>query len=101
MLLGSFKTDKYKIDVLYNMGPKERAARKEGIVRPSSFRVWTTGASPSLVRVVDFELAYFNGKIVSAAVGETSRQGRANFGILEPKSDFAAVKKKILEVISK
>lgn len=101
MRLGSFSTDDYRIDVHYNMGADERAEKKDGIVRPYSFRVWTKGAEPKLVRILDFELAYFQGDLLSAAVGETTREAHANFGIVEPKSDYATIKKKVLEILSK
>ncbi|HEX5219046.1 MAG TPA: hypothetical protein VFZ59_05715 [Verrucomicrobiae bacterium] len=71
------------------------------IVRPYSFRVWTTNAEPKLVRKLDFELGYFNGELLSAAIGETTREGHLNFGVVDPKSDFATIKKKVLEIISK
>ena len=99
--LGSLTTNSYRIDVHYNMGKSKRAEKKDGIVRPYSFRVWTRGAEPSLVRILDFELAYFDGDLVSAAVGQTTSRGHANFGIVDPESDFATIKKKVLEIIEK
>jgi tetratricopeptide (TPR) repeat protein len=100
MLLGSLTTDAYRIDVHYNMGRQERAAKKDGIVRPYSFRVWELG-EPKLVRILDFELAYIDGQLLSAAVGETTRAGHANFGIVDPKSDFATIKKKVLTILER
>jgi len=99
--LGSFKTKLYRVDVHYNMGPKERSEIKSGIVRPYSFRVWTLGDEPKLVQILDFELGYSDGKPITAAVGEMTRRGHANYGIVDPKSDYATVKKKILEVLAK
>jgi hypothetical protein len=101
MGLGSITNGGYRIDVHYNMGASERAEKKDGIVRPYSFRVWTTNAEPKLVRILDFELAYFDGELISAAIGETTRERHANFGVVDPKSDFASIKKKVLEVIAK
>jgi len=101
MGLGSIKTKSYKIDVHYNMGAGERAEKKDGIVRPYSFRVWTTDAEPKLVRILDFELAYLDGELLSAAIGEQSGGRHSNLAIVEPKSDFATIKKKMLEIISK
>ncbi len=99
--LGSIVTKQHRIDVHFNMGPKERATLKDGIVRPYSFRVWETGDAPKLVHVLDFEIAYFKGKVLTAAVGEMTRHGHANYGIVDPKSDFATVKKKVLEILSR
>ena len=101
MLLGWIKTNGYKIDVHYNMSEHERAEKRDLIVRPYSFRVWTTNTEPKLVRILDFELAYLDGNLLSAAIGEETRNGHANFGIVDPKSDFATIKKKVLEIITK
>ncbi|MEZ6133814.1 MAG: hypothetical protein R3C53_02780 [Pirellulaceae bacterium] len=99
--VGSIKTKQHRIYVHFNMGPKERAERKDGIVRPYSFRVWETGDEPDLVHVLDFEMGYSDGKVATAAIGEMTHQGHANYGIIDPKSDFAAVKKKVLEILSR
>lgn len=101
MRLGSFKTKNHRIDVHYNMGPKERSERRDGIVRPYSFRIWTLGDEPDLVQVLDFELAYSDGVVVTAAIGETTSSGHGNYGIVDPKSDFATIKKKVLDILSK
>lgn len=101
MLLGSIKTDKYKIDVHYNMGAKERAEKKDGIVRPYSFRIWTTGANPKLVRILDFELGCLDGEVFTAAIGEDINGRHSNFGTLDPKSDFSTVKKKVMAIVAK
>jgi hypothetical protein len=99
--LGSFTTDKYKVDVRFNMGSKERAEKRDGIVRPYSFRVFTKDSKPKLVRTIDFEYAYFEENLLSAAVGEMRGGGHANYGILDAKSDFTIVKNKVLKVIEK
>lgn len=99
MLLGSITTDDHKIDVHYNMGERERAEKKDGIVRPYSFRIWTKNADAKLVRILDYELAYFEGELMSAAVGEMIKDGHANLGIVDPKSNFDTIKKKVLAII--
>ena len=101
MRLGSFTTKTHRVDVHYNMGPRERAEKKDGIVRPYSFRVWTKDTQPKLVRILDFELGCFDGKVMTAAVGETTSGAHANYGIVDPKSDFATIKKKVLEIIAR
>ena len=101
MLLGSISTDDYKIDVHFNMEDRERADKKEGIVRPLSFRVWTKDDEPKLLRILDFELAYFEGELMSAAIGEKVEDGHANLGIVDPKSDFDTIKKRVLEIVKK
>ena len=101
--LGTINTNQYRIEVHYNMGPGERADEKdrEGIVRPLSFRVWTTNAPPRLVRTLSFELAYLDGKVISAAIGEEIGSGHANFGIVDPMIPFASLKRKVLEILIK
>ncbi len=99
--IGSIKTKDHRIDVHFNMGPRERVKPKSGIVRPYSFRVWTLGDKPDLVQIIDFEHGYSNGKVVTAAIGETTHRGHSNYGIVDPKSDFATVKKKVLEVLAR
>jgi hypothetical protein len=101
MQLGSIRSDKYKIDVHYNMGPKERAEKKDGIVRPYSFRVWTTDVPAKLVRILNFELAYLDGDLLTAAIGQSSAdRSHLNLGMVDTNSDFATVKKKILEIVA-
>jgi hypothetical protein len=99
MQLGSIKAGKYLLAVHYNMGPDERADKKDGIVRPYSFRVYSTGDSPRLVQTIDFELGYFDGKLLTAAIGETTAEGHGNYGIVDPKSKFATIRDKVIKLI--
>ena len=102
MLLGSIPTDKYKIDVHYNMGPNERAVRQAPrilITRPYSFRVWSLDEPPQLVRFLDFEIIYGGGKPSTAAIGHTEGSMHSNYGMLEMDADFATVKAKVLSIL--
>ena len=99
MRLGWIKTKTHQLDVRFNMSAAERAEKKDGIVRPYSFHIWTTTGEPKLVHILDFELAYLDGEVVSAAIGETTEDGHANFGIVDEKSDFATIKKKVLKIV--
>ena len=101
MRLGSFKTKRYRVDVHFNLGPGERAEQRDGIVRPYSFRVWTLGEDPGLTQILDFELGYSDGKAVTAAIGETTNDGHANYGIVDPNSDYASIKRKIVELLTR
>jgi hypothetical protein len=99
MKIGTIKTEKHRIDVHYNMGEQERGGISS-IVRPYSFRVWTTDAEPKLVRVIDFELGYSGGKVVTGAIGETTRDGtHINYGPADEKTTFATVKQKVLAIL--
>ncbi|MCL1922160.1 MAG: hypothetical protein FWG50_13995 [Kiritimatiellaeota bacterium] len=101
-ILGSITTDKYRIDVHYNMGRFERADRANTrilMTRPYSFRVWSLDTPPQLVRIVDFEISYGFGSPMTAAVGEMAGTVHSNFGVLDTDADFATVKAKVLSVL--
>ncbi|MEO1616675.1 MAG: hypothetical protein AAFV88_12535 [Planctomycetota bacterium] len=98
--LGSIETDRFRVDVHFNLGPRERAEKKDGIVRPYSFRIYDKGDPPQLVQILDFEIGYYKGKASTAAIGEMIRGGHANYGIVDPKSKFSVVKKKVLNLIA-
>lgn len=99
ILLGEIKSKSKRIEVHFNMGPDERSDKPDGIVRPLSFKIMNEGEKPGVSKVLDFELAYINGKALTAAVGITTKQGHGNYGILDTESDFATIKKKVLEVV--
>ncbi|MCL1922159.1 MAG: hypothetical protein FWG50_13990 [Kiritimatiellaeota bacterium] len=101
-MLGTITTDKYRVDVHYNMGASERADRASAntlMTFPYSFRVWSLEEPLKLVRIVDFEIMYMRGKPMTAAVGETTPFGHSNFGMLPTDADFATVKAKVLSVL--
>lgn len=98
MKLGSIKTETLRIDVHFNMGPKERAIKKNGIVRPYSFRIWSRDGE-KLIRVLDFEQGWFDGKHMTTALGEMEGHNHENYGILENTCDFATVRAKVLEIV--
>jgi hypothetical protein len=99
MPIGTFKAGDRTVRVVVNMGRKEREAKKDGIVRPYSFHVLSDESKPKVVRTLDFEQGYFEGSLVTAAVGEMIDRSHANLGVVDPKSDFAAVKKRIVELL--
>jgi hypothetical protein len=99
ILLGEIKSKSKRIEVHFNMGPDERSDKPDGIVRPLRFKILKDGEKPTVSKVLDFELGYINGEALTAAVGITTDEGHGNYGILDPKSDFATIKKKVLEVV--
>lgn len=98
MMLGSIKTETQRIDVHFNMGRKERASKKDGIVRPYSFRVWSKDGE-KLIRIIDFEQGWFDGELSTTALGAMQGSGHVNFGMLENTCDFATVRAKVLEIV--
>src|SRR5687767_12233735 len=56
MLLESVDLGHVRVDVHFNMGPKERKRPEMGIVRPLSFRIWNKpakGEELALLEVID------------------------------------------------
>ena len=100
MLLGSIDAGKIRIDVHANMGPKERADKKDGIVRPLSFRIWSTEGEKRLIKVIDFEQAYFQGQLISTAIGESIENGHLNHGMLKADSDFDTILARVQEALT-
>ena len=101
-IAGAIRTEHYRIDVHCNMGPQERANPAEVMIlmtRPYSFRVWTLGESPQLVKAVDFEICYMGGKPSTAAIGQTQGGLHTNYGMLETDADFATVKAAVLALL--
>ena len=99
IILGAITTDKNKIDLHFNMGEKERAKVKHGVVRPYSFHVWSLHEPAPQIRTLDFEIVYIRGLPMTAAVGEMTHGMHSNFGTVETDSDFATVKAKVLSIL--
>ncbi|MCL1919793.1 MAG: hypothetical protein FWG50_01750 [Kiritimatiellaeota bacterium] len=102
MLLGSFKTDTHKIDVICNMGALERVdrSRVRGVMtRPYSFRFWTLDDPPRILKVLDWEILYMGGRPSTDAVGEMQGDTHINYGSLGTDANFKTVKAKMLSVI--
>ncbi len=101
MLLESIVLKDRRIDVHVNMGPAERKPPQDGIVRPLSFRVWSKGDRPRLLKTIDFEIGMFGGRSLTAALGVTTPSGHGNYGILPVDASYSKIKKKLLEVVKK
>ena len=56
MLLESIDAGDKRVDVHFNMGERERDMPDDGIVRPLSFRIWSSGDDSQLLQVIDFEI---------------------------------------------
>ncbi len=76
MLLESVDLGNVRVDVHFNMGPREKSPPEIGIVKPLSFRVWEKGGT-KLLGIIDFEIGYLNGKPSTVALGqEVERRAR-------------------------
>jgi hypothetical protein len=100
LLLESVDLDHVRVDVHFNMGPRERKPPKIGIVKPLSFRVWSKD-KPAILEIIDFEIGMVNGKPETAALGQETVNMHANFGTLPTDSKYEDIKKKAIELIKK
>ena len=99
IILGTIMTDKYRIDVHVNMGMKERAKVKHGMIRPYSFHVWSLDTPASQIKTLDFEIMCIRGMPMTAAVGEMHAGIHSNYGTVDTDVDFATVKAKVLAIL--
>jgi len=81
MLIDTMDLGSHRVDVHFNMGPDERQPPEIGMTRPLSFRVWTKAPDSSLVRIIDYEVSYFDGEPATTAFGEKTPQMHLNYGI--------------------
>lgn len=100
LLLDSFDAGGHKVTVHFNMGPDERQPPETGIVRPLSFRIYAKDGK-SILDTIDFELGYIGGKRLTAAFGQTTAEGHANFGPAEPDLPYSKIRAAAIELIGK
>ncbi len=101
MLLESIPLKERRVDVHFNMGPAERNLPENGIVKPLSFRVWSTGDDESLLEILDFEIGRVNGESLTAAIGKSERMRHANFGILPTDASYEKIKTAVMKVVNR
>jgi hypothetical protein len=101
MLLETVTSDGRRIDIHFNMGPRERKPPRIGIVRPLSFRVQSIDDNPRILEIIDFEISYFDGKPLTAAIGKTDRGSHVTFVLLPIDASYETIKKKAIDVIDR
>jgi len=99
MLLESIDLQNVRIDVHFNMGPRERKSPSIGIVKPLSFRVWSKGENLDLLEIIDFEIGMIDGKRETAALGNTTATEHASFVMLDVDSSYEVVRSRAIELI--
>ncbi len=99
MMLESVEVGDKRIDVHFNMGPRERDTTLDGIVRPLSFRVWSAGEDSKLLRTLDYENGRFDGQVLTAAIGEQRGTVHGNLGMLEPGVPYEEIVQKVVEIV--
>ncbi len=101
MLLESITLKRRRVDVHLNMGPDVRNPPDDGIMRPLSFRVWSTDDDEALVETLDFEIGRIEGEPLTAAIGKMEGANHANFGILPIDAPYETIKKAALEAVNR
>ena len=99
MLLEKIDAGPVRVDVHFNMGPKERKPPEDGIVKPLSFRIWSKDKEAKLLGIIDFEIGMIGRKPLTAALGQELGDAHANFGILPVDAKYEQVRKKAVELI--
>ena len=103
MLLEQIDLGNVRVDVHFNMGPRERNPPEMGIIRPLSFRVWNKGKDEQdigeLLEIIDFELALFDGKPSTAAFGQMAGQSHSNLGILDTASTYTQIRERLIALV--
>lgn len=87
-------------DVHFNMSERERKMPEDGIVRPLSFRIWSGGDDSTLLQVIDFEIGRSNGQSLTAAIGEMTESGHANYGILDVDTSYKEIRQRVIELVT-
>ena len=100
MLLESVEAGDRRIDIHFNMGESERNLPDDGIVRPLSFRIWSGDQEPELIQVLDFEIGRFGGRSLTAAIGEMTDTGHANYGILETDASYETIRQRVIDIVT-
>ena len=100
MMLESIQAGDNRIDVHFNMGERERKMPEDGIVRPLSFRIWSGGDDSTLLQVIDFEIGRSNGQSLTAAIGEMTESGHANYGILDVDASYKDIRQRVIELVT-
>jgi hypothetical protein len=82
------------------MGAEERMPPADGIVRPLSFRIYAQDRS-SILHRFDFEQGYFEGKLLTGCFGQTTAEGHANLGPVDPKLPYSKIRAQATKLIAR
>lgn len=97
--IGHIKTPRNLIVVYLNTTEDERRVPKPPISLPYSFFVYTNDEKPAFLYRLDFEHAFDDGMLVSAAIGQGVTNRHINYGLIATDTKFSDVKKRVLELI--
>jgi hypothetical protein len=99
MTVAAWETEKYLVDVVINLGAKERKKPQSGIVRPYSFMVQTKAENPKFLYFLDFEHGYSDGEPHTAALGRMVGSGHINHGMFKTTAKFSEVEPVAMKLI--
>lgn len=101
MMLEQIDLDNVRVDVHFNMGPRERNPPEMGIIRPLSFRVWAKTQEERLLGTIDFEIGLWDGQPSTAAFGQMTRAGHDNFGMLDTDATYTTIRDRLIALVQK
>lgn len=101
IIIDQIDVDGNRVDVHFNMGPRERHPPPDGIVRPYSFRIWAPGPEIKMVDAIDFELGYLQGQPQTAAFGKSTSTGHSNYGMATPDMTYSKIRPAAIALITK
>ncbi|MEK7468777.1 MAG: hypothetical protein AAB074_15485 [Planctomycetota bacterium] len=95
----------FRVDVVFNMGSRERKPPEMGIVRPLTFRV-IQKAEPAmkeskdmLLESIDFELGYMGTKAETAAFGITDGREHKNLGMQKVDMSYGEIRTGLIDLV--
>jgi hypothetical protein len=98
--LDSFVHGDLLITAQYSLRPAELNPPEIAITRPITFRIAKkNGKRGEILDQVDFEIAYFRGEAMSAALGKTTPEGHSNYGTLPVDSKYTTIRGKLIELL--
>lgn len=99
LTIAAWETEKYLVDVVINLGEKERKKPDMGISRPYSFLVQTKAEKPKFLYFLDFEHGYSGGKPHTAALGRMVDIVHINHGMFKTTAKYSEVEGAAMKLI--
>ncbi|KAF0243474.1 MAG: hypothetical protein FD180_3364 [Planctomycetota bacterium] len=91
LLLETIDIGAFRVEVLFNMGSRERKPPDMGIVRPLTFRILK----------IDFELGYMGGTPGTAAFGQMEGKTHKNMGMQKVDMAYKDIRANAIELIKR
>lgn len=107
LLLETIDIGAFRVEVLFNMGSRERKPPDMGIVRPLTFRILKAAdkavkdSKDEFVEVIDFELGYMGGTPGTAAFGQMEGKTHKNMGMQKVDMAYKDIRANAIELIKR